>query len=173
MPGIAFAVRGFLTVRHSSLRIPVRGSLTIRAGPGPGAFAGHLALDQSTFTRTVLGTTILVAAVQIAAESEVVGQVDREGRLFAAVAVGAVIDSVQVAGRTAISGGRCRTAEQAVVPLWSRPGFDFARGGRLAGRYCRPPFTGGGWVTPLVNLVAAGPGNAVAIDLIPAQPGAA
>ena len=172
MPEIAFAVRGFLTVRHSPLRIPVRGSLAIQAEPGPGAFAGRLALDQSTVTRQVLGTSIL-AAVQITAESEVIGQVDREGRLFAAVAVGAVIDSLQVAGRTAISGGRCRTAQQAVVPLWSRPGFDLARGGRLTGRYCRPPFTGGGWITPLINLVAAGPGNAVAIDLIPTQRGAA
>lgn len=169
MPETAFAVRGFLTVRRSSLRIPLCGSLVIRAGPGCSVFAGELALDPSTFARTVMGASVLTAAVQITAESEVVGQVDREGRLFAAVAVGAVIDSLQVGGRTAISGGGCRTASQAVVPLWSRPGFDLERGGRLTGSYYRPPFTGGGWITPLINLVAAGPGNAVAIDLIPAQ----
>jgi hypothetical protein len=169
MSEIAFAVRGFLTVRRSSLRIPLRGSLAIRAEPGSGLFAGHLTLDRSKFTRTVLGASILAAEVQITAESLVVGQVDPEGRLFAAVAVGAVIDSLQVGGRTAISDGNCRTAQQAVVPLRSRPGFDLERGGRLTGSYCRPPFTGGGWVTPLINLVAAGPGNAVAIDLIPAQ----
>lgn len=169
MSEIAFAVRGFLTVRRSSLRIPLRGSLDIRAEPGSGVFAGHLTLEQSKFTRTLLGASILTAAVQITAESEVVGQVDREGRLFAAVAVGAVIDSLQVGGWIAISGGSCRTASQAVVPLRSRTGFNLLRGGRLTGSYYRPPFTGGGWITPLINLVAAGPGNAVAIDLIPAQ----
>jgi hypothetical protein len=41
------------------------------------------------------------------------------------------------------------------------------RGGRVAGRYQRPPFTGCGWSTPLVNLLVAGPGNAAVIDLIP------
>jgi len=56
------------------------------------------------------------------------------------------------------------------VPLRSRPGFDLERGGRLAGRYQRPPFTGCGWITPLVNLLVAGPGNAAVIDLIPAVP---
>lgn len=167
MSEIAFAVRGFLTVRRSSLRIPLRGSLAVRADPGSGVFAGDLTLDQSAFTRTVLGASLLAATVQITAESEVVGHVDGEGRLFAAVAVGAVIDTLQLGGRTAISGGSCRTAGQAVVPLRSRPGFDLERGGRLTGSYYRPPFTGGGWITPLINLVASGPGNAVAIDLIP------
>jgi hypothetical protein len=47
------------------------------------------------------------------------------------------------------------------------PGFDLERGGRLGGAYDRPPFTGYGWMTPLVNLVAAGSGNAVFIDLLP------
>jgi hypothetical protein len=53
------------------------------------------------------------------------------------------------------------------VPLRSRPGFDMADGGRLAGRYQRPPFTGCGWLTPVINLLVAGPGNAAVIDLIP------
>ena len=61
----------------------------------------------------------------------------------------------------------CRTATHAVVPLRSKPGFDLERGGRLAGRYYRPPFTGGGRITPLVNLLAAGAGNAAVFDLIP------
>ena len=66
-----------------------------------------------------------------------------------------------------LSGCSCRTASQAVVPLRSRAGFDLERGGRLAGRYRRPPFTGCGWITPLVNLMVAGPGNVVVIDLSP------
>jgi hypothetical protein len=54
------------------------------------------------------------------------------------------------------------------VPLsGSKPGFNLERGGRLVGRYHRPPFTGCGWITPFVNLLVAGPGNAVVIDLIP------
>jgi len=66
-----------------------------------------------------------------------------------------------------IGAGACRTATHAVVPLRSRPGFDLERGGRVVGRYHRPPFTGCGWITPVVNLLIAGPGNAVVIDLIP------
>lgn len=168
MSEIAFTVRGFLTVRRSSVRIPLRGSLTIHADPGSGIFTGELALGQTTLRRTALGAAVLDAAVRITAESPVVGHVDPDGRLIAAVAVNAVLDMLRVCGRTVLSGGSCRTATHAVVPLCSRPGFELARGGRLTGSYDRPPFTGGGWVTPLVNLVAAGPGNAVAIDLIPA-----
>ena len=74
---------------------------------------------------------------------------------------------IRAAGRSLASGGSCRTATQAVVPLHSKPGFDLERGGRLAGRYYRPPFTGCGPVTPLVNLLAAGPGNAAVFDLVP------
>jgi hypothetical protein len=53
------------------------------------------------------------------------------------------------------------------VPLRSKPGFKLERGGRLVGRYYRPPFAGCGWVTPFVNLSVAGPGNAAVVDLLP------
>ena len=87
--------------------------------------------------------------------------------MVATVMVDAVIADIRAARRSLASGGSCRTATQAVVPLSSKPGFDLERGGRLAGRYSRPPFTGCGLITPLVNLLAAGPGNAAVFDLIP------
>jgi hypothetical protein len=87
--------------------------------------------------------------------------------MFAAVSVDAVLANVCAAGRALISGGSCRTATHAVVPLRSKPGFNLERGGRLVGRYHRPPFTGCGRITPIVNLLIAGPGNAVVIDLTP------
>lgn len=87
--------------------------------------------------------------------------------MLATVTVEAVIAAVHAAGRTWISGGSCHTPTQAVVPLRSKPGFDLEQGGRLVGRYQWPPFAGCGWITPLVNLLVAGPGNAVVIDLIP------
>ena len=87
--------------------------------------------------------------------------------MFAAVTVDAVITNVHVAGRALIRDSSCRTATHAVVPLRSKPGFNLERGGRLVGRYHRPPFTGCGWITPVVNLLIAGPGNAVVIDLVP------
>ena len=89
--------------------------------------------------------------------------------MFAAVTVDAVITSAWAGGRALISDGSCRTATQAVVPLRSKPGFNLERGGRLVGRYHRPPFTGCGRITPIVNLLIAGPGNAVVIDLTPAR----
>jgi hypothetical protein len=95
------------------------------------------------------------------------GRVDPEGRMFAAVTVDAVITSAWAGGRALISDGSCRTATYAVVPLRSKPGFNLEQGGRLVGRYHRPPFTGCGWVTPFVNLLVAGPLNAIVIDLIP------
>jgi len=168
MREIAYAVRGFLTVRRDSLRVPLAGSLTVHADQDSGLFSGDLALQQATVSRAVLGAGLFGATVQIQAESPVIGRVDDEGQMFATVTVDAVIAAVRAAGRTVISGGSCRTATSAVVPLRSRPGFDLERGGRLAGRYQRPPFTGCGWITPLVNLLVAGPGNAVVIDLIPA-----
>jgi hypothetical protein len=168
---IAYAVRGFLTVRNSPLRVPLSGSLAVRADPASGRFAGDLVLDPCTVSWTVPGGTLLSATVQIRAESPAVGQVDHEGRLSATVTVDAVIAEARAAGQTLISGGSCRTATHAVVPLRSEPGFDLERGGRLGGTYDRPPFTGCGWLTPLVNLVAAGSGNAVLIDLSPLPSG--
>lgn len=167
MREIKYMVRGFLTVRRESLRVPLSGSLMVNADPDSGLFSGDLVLRQSTVSRAVLGATLFSATVQIEAESPVIGRVDPEGRMFAAVTVDAVLANVHAAGRALISGGSCRTATHAVVPLQSKPGFNLERGGRLVGRYHRPPFTGSGWITPLVNLLVAGPGNAVVIDLTP------
>ncbi len=167
MHEIAYTIRGFLTVRTDSLRIPLNGSLAVRADPDSGLFSGDLVLDQSSVSRRVLGASLFSATVQITADSPVIGGIDHEGRMYATVTVDAVIATVHAAGRMLIDGGSCRTAAHAIVPLRSKPGFSLKRGGRLAGRYHRPPFTGCGWITPLVNLLAAGPGNAAVIDLIP------
>src|SRR5947207_15458632 len=51
MREIAYVVRGFLTVRRDSLRIPLSGSLTVRADPDSGLFSGDLTLHQSTINR--------------------------------------------------------------------------------------------------------------------------
>jgi hypothetical protein len=167
MREIAYAVRGLLTVRKDSLRVPLSGSLTVRADPDPGLFSGDLVLHPSAVSRVVLGARLFSATVQIEADSPVIGRIDPEGRMFATVTVDAVIAAAHAGGWALISGGGCRTATHAVVPLWSKPGFNLDRGGRLAGRYHRPPFTGCGWITPCVNLLVAGPGNAAVIDLIP------
>lgn len=167
MREITYVVRGFLTVRRDSLRVPLSGSLMVNADLDSGLFSGDLVLRQSTVSRAVLGATLFSATVQIEAESPVIGRVDPEGRMFAAVSVDAVLANVHAAGRALISGGSCRTATHAVVPLRSKPGFNLERGGRLVGRYHRPPFTGCGRITPIVNLLIAGPGNAVVIDLTP------
>lgn len=167
MREIAYVVRGFLTVRNDSVRVPLSGSLTVHADAASGLFSGDLVLHRATTTRAVLGVSLLSAQVLITAESPVIGRIDDRGQLFATVTVNAVIAAVHAAGQTLISGGSCRTATYAVVPLRSKPGFKLERGGRLAGRYHRPPFTGCGWITPLVNLLVAGAGNAAVIDLIP------
>ena len=167
MREIAYAVRGFLTVRNDSLRVPLRGSLAVHADAGSGLFSGDLVLHPSAISRTVLGASLFTATVQITAGSPVIGRVDDQGQLFAAVTVDAVIADVYAAGRRLISGSSCRTTAYAVVPLRSQPGFVLEQGGRLVGRYHRPPFTGCGWITPLVNLLVAGPGNAAVIDIIP------
>jgi hypothetical protein len=167
MQEIAYSVRGFLTVRGSSLRVALRGSLALRVDRDSGLFTGDLVLDESAVSRAVLGVGLLQANVQITPKSPVIGGFDHEGGILAAVTVEAVITAARAAGRALLSGRSCRTATEAVVPLRSRPGFDLERGGRLAGRYHRPPFTGCGWITPVVNLVVAGPGNVVVIDLSP------
>lgn len=167
MRDFAYSVRGFLTVRNDSLRVPLSGSLALRTDADLGLFTGDLALEQSTISRSVLGTALVTATVQITAESPVIGRIDSQGRLFATVTVDAAITAASSAARRLTRGATCHTVSSAVVPLRSKPGFDLDRGGRLAGRYYRPPFTGGGWVTPLVNLLASGPGNAAVIDLIP------
>jgi hypothetical protein len=167
MDEITYAVRGFLTIRRHSLRAPLSGSLTLHVDRDARSFTGDLDLGQSAISRTVLGASVLRATVQIMAESPVTGRFDRENRLSATVTVNAAIIGVRTCGRTLLRGGRCRTATHAVVPMRSQPGFDLALGGRLAGEYSRPPFTGCGWITPVINLLAAGPGNAVVIDLIP------
>ncbi len=167
MREIAYAVRGFLTVRRDSLRVPLNGSLTIREDPDSGLFTGDLVLRESAISRTILGASVLSATVQVTADSPVIGVIGGDGQMFATVTVNAVIDDVRTGGRTLMSGGSCRTSSHAVVPIRSRPGFELSEGGRLVGRYHRPPFTGCGRITPLVNLLVAGPGNAVVIDLIP------
>jgi hypothetical protein len=167
---IAYAVRGFLTVRNSPLRVPLSGSLTVHADQDSGRFTGDLVLQSSTISRSVQGATLFTATVQITAASPAIGQIDHEGRLTAMATVDAVIADVRAAGQTLVSGGSCRTATQALVPLRSAPGFSLERGGRLEGTYERPPFTGCGLMTPLINLMISGSGNGVVIDLTPLPP---
>lgn len=167
MDEIGYEVRGFLTIRKQALRAPLHGSLVLRVDRGSRSFSGDLELGESAVRRTVFGASLLRATVQITAESPVDGRIDREDQVSATVTVNAAIIALRVSGRNVVTGGCCRTATHAVVPLHSRPGFDLDRGGRLAGRYSRPPFTGCGRITPVINLLAAGPGNAVVIDLIP------
>jgi len=164
---IAYRVRGFLTIRGKFLRAPVSGSLAVRSDPGSGCLTGDLALGQSDISRKVLGARLLHATAQITPESPVIGHIDGEGRLFATVTVNAVITRLEACGQTLISGSSCRTATHAVVPLRSAPGFSLRQGGRLAGSYYRPPFRGGGWLTPVLNLLGTGPGNTAVIDLLP------
>jgi hypothetical protein len=170
MDEFGYAVRGFLTIRGHSLRAPLHGSLVIRVDEDSRCFTGDLTLEQSAVSRTVLGATLMRATVQITAESPVDGRIDHEDRVSATVTVNAAITALRACGRDLATGG-CHTARHAVVPLCSQPGFDLGKGGRLAGRYSRPPFTGCGRITPVINLLAAGPGNAVVIDLIPREPG--
>ncbi len=167
MDEIAYEVRGFLTVRRNSLRVPLSGSLAVHADPDSGEFTGDLVIRPSTVSREVLGASLLRSTVEIIAAAPVTGRIDPEGRMSATVTVDAVLAAVQIAGRTVIGGGTCRTASHAVVPVQSKPGFDLKRGGRLVGTYQRPPFTGCGRITALVNLLVAGPGNAAVIDLVP------
>jgi hypothetical protein len=87
MREIEYVVRGFLTVRRDSLRVPLSGSLTLNADPDSGLFSGDLTLCPSAINRTVLDTSLFSATVQIQAESPVIGRVDPEGRMFAAVLV--------------------------------------------------------------------------------------
>lgn len=67
--------------------------------------------------------SLFSATVQITAESAVIGRVDHESQMFATVTVDAIIAAVHAAGRTLLSGGSCRTATHAIVPLRSKPGF--------------------------------------------------
>lgn len=170
MREIAYTVRGFLTVRRDSLRVPLSGSLAVRQDPDSGLFSGNLFLHDSTISRTVLGASLFSATVQVTADSPVIGVVDSARQMFATVTVNAVISGVRAAGRPLMSGGSCRTASHAVVPIRSKPGFELSEGGRLVGRYQRPPFTGCGRLTPLVNLLVAGPGTPSSSISSPSHP---
>ena len=48
MREIKYLVRGFLTVRRDSLRVPLSGSLMVNADLDSGLFSGDLVLRQST-----------------------------------------------------------------------------------------------------------------------------
>jgi hypothetical protein len=166
MRTITYTVRGFLTARSKSLRVPLRGSLTLRVDTDSGLFTGDLDLEESPVQRMVLGTGLLRATVRITPRSPVVGGFDHEKRAFAAVTVSAVLSEAELAGHPLSHGGSWRTEVPAVVSLRSGSAFDLERGGRLAGCYLRPRFTGRGRIRPLINALAAGPSYAV-IDLAP------
>jgi hypothetical protein len=170
MREIEYEVRGFLTVRRDSLRVPLSGSLAVHLDPDSGRFDGDLVLRPATTVRKLFGVSLVSSTVDISPAGPVSGQLDHDGAMFATVTVDAIIAAANVGGLTLINGDTCRTATHAVVPLQSKPGFDLDRGGRLTGRYQRPPFTGCGRLTPLVNLLISGPGNAAVIDLVPVSP---
>ena len=83
MPEITYAVQGFLTVRRRTLRVPLSGSLALRADLDSGTFTGNLALQPSVISRTVLGARLFSSTVQIMAEAPVTGRAGQEAGLLA------------------------------------------------------------------------------------------
>jgi len=86
---IEYEIRGFLTVRRDSLRVPLRGSLTVRVVPGSGHFTGDLVLRPAAVGRRVLGVSLFGATVRIDAESPVTGRIDERGQMSATVTIDA------------------------------------------------------------------------------------
>ena len=78
MPEITYAVQDFLTVRRRTLRVPLSGSLVLRADLDSGTFTGNLALQPSVISRTVLGARLFSSTVQIMAEAPVTGRTGRK-----------------------------------------------------------------------------------------------
>lgn len=164
---ISYAVRGYLAVRRSSLLVPLAGSLVLRVDTARPMLTGDLRLAESAIRRTVFGSRLLHATIRITPRSRVLGGFSRDGEMLAAVTVDAAITSARLAGRPVLRGCVCRTASQAVVTLLSGPGFDLDRGGYLTGGYRRPPFTGCGALTPVINLLTGRAGIIAVVNLIP------
>ena len=172
MHEFGYTVQGFLTVRRDSVRIPLSGSLgihTIRLRP----------VQRGSYVRESIIERKVLDAEPVPRHRPDHGRVPGHrphrprGQLFAVATVEAVITGGHAAGRTWLSNGSCRTASQAIVPLRSRPGFRAWSGAAASASRCsRPPFTGCGWLAPIVNRSATGSGNAAVIDLVPVTPAA-
>jgi hypothetical protein len=79
------------------------------------------------------------------------------------------ITNISVGGISIPLGNSCQTKTPASITLASQAGFSLTGGGELAGSYTIPKFAHCGLATPLINLIIAGPGNTLTIDLGPAQ----
>ena len=95
MRDIAYAVRGFLTVRRDSLRVPLSGRLTVHEDPSSGLFTGDLVLRESTIRR----------------RSSVISAVSRAGRSHS---------SAKVRVRISLALGSWRASLFASVNEWIR-----------------------------------------------------
>lgn len=131
MGDIEYEVQGFLTVRRDSLRVPLRGSLTVRADPGSGHFTGNLALRPAAIGRRIFGVSLFGATVRIDAESLVDGRIDEQGRMSATVTVDAVL--------TAARFGRVDADPRRLLPHRHARGRAVALQARLRPGTRRPP----------------------------------
>jgi hypothetical protein len=140
---IEYGIRGFLTVRRDSLRVPLRGSLTVRVVPGSGHFTRNLVLRPAAVGRRVLGVSLFGATVRIEAESPVTGRIDEQGQMSATVTVDAVLTADSGHQPAGSRPGECRGHRPHPEYITARmPGPEVS-----GGRDDRPEPTGSAWLT--------------------------
>ncbi|WP_143219103.1 fibronectin type III domain-containing protein [Actinokineospora bangkokensis] len=122
-----------------------------------------LELDPTTVLVKLYGVLPMTASVSFEAGVTTASLTDEGLTVSARVSV--AVPGVSVFGTRMDTGGSCRTSVPLDVALHSDGAFDLVRGGSVAGTYTIPPMTGCGGLTPMVNGLAAGPGNTLTLQL--------
>jgi hypothetical protein len=163
---------------------PVHGSTHLKApnttvslGPGTlkvtlqssGALTASLSLPPAKVSITVLGVPVS-ATTEFLQDGPTTGQVNLStGAVRTRSKIILKITSMKVLhGLPVPVGNSCESATPAVITLTSLPGFGVTTGGKVAGTYTVPPFANCGlfgWLTPIINLAIAGPGNTITLTL--------
>jgi hypothetical protein len=142
------------------------GRLVSRLDVTTGKLTARLSLPNATGSFTQLGIIPVTSTTQFINDGPTTGRLNLQtGAVRTKSKITLRIVSLTVAGLSVPVGNSCETKDPVVVRLASKPGFNAAEGGTVAGSYAIPDFAHCGLATLLINQTIPGAGNTITLKL--------
>jgi hypothetical protein len=148
------------------------GTLSSTVNLAKGTLTASLSLPAATVSFNEFGIIPVTATTEFVQDGQTTGKINlNTGAIATTSKIILKLTSLTLAGLSVPVPASCQTSSAATVKLASEKGFSVVKGGKLAGIYTIPDFSGCGLLDPLLNLTIPGSGNTIALKLGKAKAG--
>jgi uncharacterized membrane protein len=148
------------------------GTLSSTVNLAKGTLTASLSLPAATVSFKEFGVIPVTATTEFVQDGPTTGKLNlNTGAIATTSKIILKLTSLKLAGLSVPVPASCQTSSAATVKLTSQKGFSVVKGGKLAGTYTIPDFSGCGVLDPLLNLTIPGSGNTITLKLGKAKAG--